>query len=266
MSKRSRERHLAKLAARRQAERDSKRRRRDRTIGAIGVVVAIGLVAVLGLYLFNGNDAEAASPSHAHHEREPGHSPRSPAVESFPPTRGRHASRRSPRSPKMTIDPDKTYMATINTSCGEIVVLLNQKAAPIGVNNFVFLAEKGFYDGLTFHRIVRGLRDPGRRPEGRRHRRPRLRVQDRDHARRHVRQARHPGVREQRSRHQRQSVLHHPQPTPQLDPGPTGSTRSSAGSSRVSTWCARSEPIPGTENPASRGSTACRPRPSTSSR
>ena len=54
----------------------------------------------------------------------------------------------------MTIDPDKTYTATIKTSCGEIVVLLNQKAAPIGVNNFVFLAKKGFYDGLTFHRIV----------------------------------------------------------------------------------------------------------------
>ncbi len=66
----------------------------------------------------------------------------------------------------MTIDPDKTYTATITTSCGEIVVLLNQEAAPIGVNNFVFLAEKGFYDGLTFHRIVADFVIQGGDPKG----------------------------------------------------------------------------------------------------
>lgn len=57
--------------------------------------------------------------------------------------------------PPMTIDPSATYRATIATSCGDIVIRLDAKAAPRTVNNFVFLARKGFYDGLQFHRVVR---------------------------------------------------------------------------------------------------------------
>ncbi len=55
--------------------------------------------------------------------------------------------------PKMTIDPEKTYTATIETSKGTIVCDLFPKEAPITVNAFVFLAREGFYDGLTFHRV-----------------------------------------------------------------------------------------------------------------
>jgi cyclophilin family peptidyl-prolyl cis-trans isomerase len=57
--------------------------------------------------------------------------------------------------PPMTIDPSKTYRATIATSCGDIVVRLDPKAAPRTVNSFVFLARQGFYDGLQFHRVLR---------------------------------------------------------------------------------------------------------------
>ena len=56
--------------------------------------------------------------------------------------------------PPMTIDPAKVHRATIHTSCGDIVVRLDAKAAPRTVNNFVFLAREGFYDGLQFHRVV----------------------------------------------------------------------------------------------------------------
>jgi cyclophilin family peptidyl-prolyl cis-trans isomerase len=56
--------------------------------------------------------------------------------------------------PEMTIDPGKTYVATIVTEKGEIVVELDPGAAPETVSNFVFLARGGFYDGLTFHRVV----------------------------------------------------------------------------------------------------------------
>lgn len=163
MSKRSRERHLAKLAARRQAERDSRRRRRDRGVGAVGVVVAIGLVAVLSLYLFNGNDPEGASPTPT-----TSGSPAKPTVAcgGVVPAAAGVAKPTFAKVPKMTIDPDKTYTATITTSCGEIVILLNQKAAPLGANNFVFLAQKGFYDGLTFHRIVADFVIQGGDPKG----------------------------------------------------------------------------------------------------
>lgn len=57
-------------------------------------------------------------------------------------------------APPMTIDPKKNYVATLTTSKGIIVVALDASAAPQTVNNFVFLANQGFYDGLTFHRVV----------------------------------------------------------------------------------------------------------------
>jgi peptidyl-prolyl cis-trans isomerase B (cyclophilin B) len=55
--------------------------------------------------------------------------------------------------PSMQIDPQKSYVATISTQKGDIVVQLDAAAAPQTVNNFVFLSREGFYDGLKFHRV-----------------------------------------------------------------------------------------------------------------
>jgi cyclophilin family peptidyl-prolyl cis-trans isomerase len=55
------------------------------------------------------------------------------------------------------ITPGKQYTATIKTSKGDIVVDLYADKAPLTVNSFVFLAKKGFFDGLTFHRVVQGF-------------------------------------------------------------------------------------------------------------
>lgn len=57
-------------------------------------------------------------------------------------------------APAMQIDPTKTYRATIRTSKGDIVLDLFPQYAPNTVNNFVFLAQDGFYDGTTFHRVI----------------------------------------------------------------------------------------------------------------
>jgi cyclophilin family peptidyl-prolyl cis-trans isomerase len=59
--------------------------------------------------------------------------------------------------PPMTIDQNKQYTATIKTNYGDIVVELFPKDAPLAVNNFVFLARQGFYDGVKFHRVVKGF-------------------------------------------------------------------------------------------------------------
>jgi len=56
--------------------------------------------------------------------------------------------------PEMVIDKTKTYVATIHTEKGDIVMELNALYAPLHTNNFVFLARQGFFDGLTFHRVV----------------------------------------------------------------------------------------------------------------
>jgi peptidyl-prolyl cis-trans isomerase B (cyclophilin B) len=56
--------------------------------------------------------------------------------------------------PAMTIDTSKQYTATIETEKGDLVLELFASDVPVTVNNFVFLAREGFYDGLTFHRVV----------------------------------------------------------------------------------------------------------------
>lgn len=71
--------------------------------------------------------------------------------------------------PDTVIDPETTYRATIGTSCGEIVVEMDPSADGVseaGVNNFVFLARKGFYDGITFHRVVSDFVIQGGDPSG----------------------------------------------------------------------------------------------------
>ena len=57
----------------------------------------------------------------------------------------------------MTIDPAKTYTAKLSTSCGDVTVALDAKGAPKSVNNFVFLAKQGFYDGLKWPRAAGGF-------------------------------------------------------------------------------------------------------------
>lgn len=69
-------------------------------------------------------------------------------------------------APAMQIDPSKSYRATLDTAKGKIVVDLDPKDAPQHVNNFVFLAKEGFYNGLKFHRVVPGFVIQGGDPLG----------------------------------------------------------------------------------------------------
>ncbi len=62
-----------------------------------------------------------------------------------------------PMAPHMFIDQEKIYLATIKTEHGDIVVELDAKNAPITTNSFIFLANEGFYDDITFHRVIPGF-------------------------------------------------------------------------------------------------------------
>jgi cyclophilin family peptidyl-prolyl cis-trans isomerase len=66
----------------------------------------------------------------------------------------------------MCIDPAKRYTATMDTSLGTLVIALDAAAAPVTVNNFVFLARYHYYDGVTFHRVIKGFVCQGGDPEG----------------------------------------------------------------------------------------------------
>jgi len=68
--------------------------------------------------------------------------------------------------PQMSIDANKNYTATFDTSKGKIVVDLFAKEAPNTVNNFVFLARDGFYNGTKFHRVIPDFMVQGGDPEG----------------------------------------------------------------------------------------------------
>lgn len=70
------------------------------------------------------------------------------------------------RLPDMTIDTSHDYQAIIATEKGEMLLDLFEAESPTTVNNFVFLARQGFYDGTTFHRVLEGFMAQGGDPSG----------------------------------------------------------------------------------------------------
>ncbi len=75
-------------------------------------------------------------------------------------------SKKYPKSPPMSIDSKKKYTALFHTEVGNFEIELFADKAPKTVNNFVFLAKDGFYDNVTFHRVIRGFMAQGGDPTG----------------------------------------------------------------------------------------------------
>jgi cyclophilin family peptidyl-prolyl cis-trans isomerase len=68
--------------------------------------------------------------------------------------------------PDMVIDTNKEYEAIIRTEKGDMRLRLFDDESPLAVNNFVFLSQQGFYDGLTFHRVLEDFMAQGGDPSG----------------------------------------------------------------------------------------------------
>jgi len=68
--------------------------------------------------------------------------------------------------PVMKLDTSKQYTATIKTAKGDLTLELFAADVPLTVNNFVFLAREGFYNGTTFHRVIPGFMAQGGDPTG----------------------------------------------------------------------------------------------------
>jgi cyclophilin family peptidyl-prolyl cis-trans isomerase len=81
-------------------------------------------------------------------------------------------------APELTIDAQQRYRAVLKTDHGDITLRLWPDVAPVTVNNFVFLAREGFYDGCTFHRVIPGFVAQGGDPTGTGRGGPGYRVQD----------------------------------------------------------------------------------------
>ncbi len=69
-------------------------------------------------------------------------------------------------APELTIDLAKKYSATLHTNHGDIEIDFQPERSPQAVNNFVFLARDGFYDGVIFHRVIPGFMVQGGDPTG----------------------------------------------------------------------------------------------------
>ncbi len=137
--------------------RRSKAKQTSRWSPMAKVAAAVVLVAVIvaAVLLVVNRQRSAATPET--NEETGTHMPEDPAA--------RNGMYTAP--PPMTIDPQKRYIATIVTEKGDIVIELYADKAPKTVNNFVFLAREGFYDGTTFHRVIPGFMAQGGDPTGR---------------------------------------------------------------------------------------------------
>ncbi len=114
-------------------------------VAGIVLLLAVGLVWIL-------NQGKGATPAATPEATPVAEAPAStnPDMPTDPASRnGMYAT-----APAMTIDPAKTYIATIETEKGNIVAELYASKVPNTVNNFVFLARQGFYDNTTFHRVI----------------------------------------------------------------------------------------------------------------
>ncbi|HEX5095878.1 MAG TPA: peptidylprolyl isomerase [Acidimicrobiia bacterium] len=171
--KRQRKKENARAAreAREAAEKRQKRMKGIRNAVIAAAVVIAGIV--LFSFILNKNDDDSASDTTTTttptESTTPGATVSPAAVEKVScekVTPEKPKKDTSQSEPKMSIDENKTYTATIETSCGNIKVELDAKNAPKGVNNFVTLAKSGFYDGLTFHRAVTDFVIQGGDPNG----------------------------------------------------------------------------------------------------
>jgi len=138
------------------------------TGGALALLAALSI-----LFLSACGSSPAAAPTTINIPTAPA-APTAGAVPAQPSTGGGAAAKLAPpqrsnmykSAPAMTIDVNKTYVATIKTAKGDIVAELYPKDAPQHVNNFVFLARDGFFNNLTFHRVVAGFVIQGGDPLG----------------------------------------------------------------------------------------------------
>jgi cyclophilin family peptidyl-prolyl cis-trans isomerase len=187
-NRKTRDRQLQKLAARRAAERNRLRRRK-----VTAMVVAFAVVIGAGAFVFvafTGGDSTPAARTTPNAKPSTSSTP-SPAGQfgtpkktgtvtpvAAPPgkvacggTKPKAAGAPKPQfapapDPKKYLNPNTNYTATVDTSCGSFDISFYPKQAPDAVASFVFLAKQGFFDGLTFHRIVKGFALQGGDPLG----------------------------------------------------------------------------------------------------
>ncbi len=173
--KRARQRAARQARLEAEAKRHKQRRQvRNVVIGVVIVGVIVGLVFLLTGNNNNNKNTQSKSHdtttstttagSHAKLQAEADTAAVSAGCPASTKTRVNNLSWSS--APAMAIDTSKTYTATVKTTTGTFVITLDAKTAPTTVNNFVFLAQKGFYHCVLFHRVIPNFMDQTGDPTG----------------------------------------------------------------------------------------------------
>jgi peptidyl-prolyl cis-trans isomerase B (cyclophilin B) len=170
-----RARQRAAREARLAAEAQSQKRRKQIRNGVIGVVIVGIIVGIVFLVSGNNNTVGSQSsvttttaPSGKSADAKLQATANEVAVKAGCPasTKATVNTQKYSSAPAMTIDTSKNYSATVVTTAGTFDIALDAKTAPITVNNFVFLADKGYYHCVIFHRVIPGFMDQSGDPTG----------------------------------------------------------------------------------------------------
>jgi cyclophilin family peptidyl-prolyl cis-trans isomerase len=162
-----RQRKKEAAAARRDAMRAAmERRRRVRMYGIVGATAALllGGGAIAAIVANTGGSSKPTPTPKA--SPTPAPSPAPIACDAKLPAAAGSKKPTFSKADDMKLSSKKTYLLRLETSCGTIDIKLAVAKSPKTANSIVFLAKKGFYDGLTFHRIVPGFVIQGGDPQG----------------------------------------------------------------------------------------------------
>jgi cyclophilin family peptidyl-prolyl cis-trans isomerase len=169
VSKRTQKQQLERAREHRASERMQARQQRQRVIVIVMVallvlsLVAAALVGVVGGDSQEDPDGGTAAEGTADAETEdPAAAGPCPAPTDVPEPAGTEYD----EAPRVDLAPDAVVPVTLTTSCGDIVLELVAADAPRTVENFVALAEEGFYEGTPFHRVIDGFVIQGGDPTG----------------------------------------------------------------------------------------------------
>jgi cyclophilin family peptidyl-prolyl cis-trans isomerase len=170
-----RARQRAAREARLAAEAQQQKRRKQIRNGIIGVVIVGVIVGIVFLVSGNNNSASQSKGSTTTTtaagkgaDAKLQAQANEVAVKAGCPasTKTTVNTQKYPAAPAMAIDTSKTYTATVVTTAGTFEIALDAKTAPTTVNNFVFLANKGFYHCVIFHRVIPQFMDQTGDPTG----------------------------------------------------------------------------------------------------
>ncbi|HLG67836.1 MAG TPA: peptidylprolyl isomerase [Acidimicrobiales bacterium] len=158
------EKRARQKAARRAKLAAQARARRRRRLLRSGTIVAVVAAFVIGtVYLLTrGSSGNPSSPA----SRQAAADRIAVAAGCPASTKARVNTQHYAAAPPMTIDRAASYSATVRTTAGTFVIALDAASAPVTVNNFVFLADHGFYRCVIFHRVIPGFVDQTGDPTG----------------------------------------------------------------------------------------------------